>query len=311
MSTLANFPVKCQLDDLQEIDRFYTCVPTSLAACLQYLTGQSFDGAAIKDEVYAVGYQGPTDPARYVVYCQQHGVRMYAVNGSNEQLITIIQQYLALGHPLLLSEQDPYVSASLGFTHVVASYGYDAESITVMDPFIGKSITKSNVQWEQDLRYNQVWVLEKIEENVMLSIQQASGFFTEVQPDQVWHCKQTSYNVSHGILQYYRTCTNNNLNGLSILGLPLSDEQPIPNYSGCTIQRYERSCVIYDPQYKIDRVPGISGPCYPAHIDKEPGRDPAVAQLTSENSQLLAKIAQLEQQLAQAKIPPIISTDKQ
>lgn len=310
MSELQNFPIKNQLAS-SDINKFFDCVPTSIASCLQYLTGKPFDGATIKDAVYTPGYQGPTDPARYVAYCQQHGVRMYSVNGSNAQLISIIQQQLALGHPLLLTENDPYVSASLGFTHVVAAFRCDFESIQAMDPYVGQAVNKSNVQWEQDLRYNQVWVLERVEEKVMLSIQQASEFFTETQKDEVWHCKQTDFNVSHGILQYYRACTNNDLNGLSIFGLPLSNEIAIPGYTGCTIQRFERANIIFDADHHIDKVPGIEGPCYPSHIDKGPGRDPAIAQLLSENSQLVSKVADLEQQITLLKMTPTVSTEKQ
>lgn len=307
MNELVNFPMKNQLAD-NDINKLFDCVPTSIAACLQYLTGQSFDGATIKDQVYGASYQGPTDPSQYVTYCLQHNVVMYVMNGNNTQLIGIIQQQLALNHPVLLQELDPYVSASLGFTHAVAAFKCDSESITAMDPFIGKSVTKSNAQWEQDLRYNQVWILEKIE---VLSVDQASEFFTEIQDDQIWQCKQTGHRISHGNLAYYRACTKTGLNGISILGLPLTDEQSIPGYTGCTIQRFERSCVIYDPEHKIDRVPGVSGPCYLAHIDKGPGRDPAIAQLLSENSQLLDRISKLEQELKEAQIPPTISTEKQ
>ena len=307
-NSFEGFPMKSQLGDIWEVDRYFTCVPTSLAACLQYLTGKSFDGADIKDTIYGTDYQGPTDPAKYVPYCQQHGVSMYAVNGSNTQLISVIQQQIALNHPVLLSETDPYADASLGFTHMVAAFKCDFKSITVMDPFLGRPVAKSNAQWEQDLRYNQVWVLEKIE---VLSIQQASQFFDEVQPDEVWKCKQTGFTISHGILAYYRSCTNKGLNGISMFGLPTSPEIAIPGYTGCVIQRFERSCLIYDPHNAIDRVPGIDGPCYPAHIDKGPGRDPAIAQLLDENSKLMEQVTQLQKEVVMLKVPPTISTDKQ
>lgn len=161
MPILQNFPMLSQLGNIHEVNRLFDCVPTSIASCLQYLTGKSFDGAAIKDQVYGAGYQGPTDPARYVAYCQQHGVSMYAINGNNAQLIGIIQRQLELKHPLLLTEVDPYADASLGYTHVIAAFKCDSLSITVMDPFLGKPLAKSNAQWEQDLRSDQVWVLEK------------------------------------------------------------------------------------------------------------------------------------------------------
>lgn len=307
MSELTNFPMKNQQGDIWEINNLFDCVPTSIAACLQYLTGQSFDGAAIKDQVYGASYQGPTDPSQYVAYCLQHNVVMYVLNDNNAQLIGIIQQQLALNHPVLLTEIDPYADASLGFTHMVAAFKCDSGTITVMDPFIGRPLVKSNAQWEQDLRSNQVWVLEKIE---VLSINQASQFFEEIHPDQ-WRCKQTGFTISHGILAYYKTCTNTGLNGISQYGLPLGNEESIPNATGCVLQRFERAVLLYDPEHKLDRVPGIVGACYPAHIDKGPGRDPAIAKLLEENSQALDRIAKLEQELKEAQIPPTISTEKQ
>lgn len=307
MPELTSFPMKSQLADT-DINRLFDCVPTSIASCLQYLTSKSFDGAAVKDQVYGVGYQGPTDPSQYVAYCLQHNVVMYVINGTNAQLINVIQQQITLGHPLLLTEADTYVDPSLGFTHVTAAFKCDSASITVMDPFIGRPLAKSNEKWQQDLRSNQVWVLERIE---VLSIQQAQEFFTEVQPDQVWKCKQTGFTVSHGILAYYRACTNKDLNGLSQYGLPISTEESVPNTTGCTLQRFERGVLFWDSGHVLDRVPGISGACYPAHIDKGPGRDPAVAKLLDDNSQLLDRVAKLEQELKEAKIPPTIAPTQQ
>ncbi|MBE3557969.1 MAG: N-acetylmuramoyl-L-alanine amidase [Ktedonobacteraceae bacterium] len=116
----------------------------------------------------------------------------------------------------------------------------------------------------------------------VLTINQASQYFTEVVKDQRWHCKQTGFDIAYAILEYYRTCTRVALNGLSQYGLPLSKELSIPGTHGAVIQRFERGCIIYDPRSEVDRVPGLSGPCYPAHIDKGPGADPRIAQLEAQ-----------------------------
>lgn len=119
-------------------------------------------------------------------------------------------------------------------------------------------------------------------EVTVLQISQCSQFFTETVPNQRWHCKQASsldgknYDVSYAILQFYRTFGNVGLNGLSIFGLPTSGEIGIPNTHGAVVQHFERGAIVYDPRGEVDKVPGLPGPCYPAHIDIPPGIDPRV-----------------------------------
>jgi N-acetyl-anhydromuramyl-L-alanine amidase AmpD len=119
-------------------------------------------------------------------------------------------------------------------------------------------------------------------EVTVLQIAQCSQFFAEVVPNQRWHCKKASsldgknHDISFGILQFYRTFGNVGLNGLSIFGLPTSDEIGIPNTHGAVVQHFERGAIVYDPRGEVDKVPGLSGPCYPAHIDIPPGIDPRV-----------------------------------
>jgi N-acetyl-anhydromuramyl-L-alanine amidase AmpD len=105
-------------------------------------------------------------------------------------------------------------------------------------------------------------------DTTVLDISQASQYFTEVTKDQRWHCKQTGFDVAYGILTYYRTCIGVALNGLSQYGLPISGELPIPGVQGASFQRFERGVIVFDAAHKADSVPGISGPCYPGHIDK-------------------------------------------
>lgn len=104
----------------------------------------------------------------------------------------------------------------------------------------------------------------------MLSLQQAAEFFKEVKKDQ-WYCFKTDNTVEFGILNYYRTCTQIGLNGLSQYGLPLDAETKIPNTNYAVVQHFERGSIIYDPNREVDSVPGLTGDCYPGHIDKGPG----------------------------------------
>lgn len=132
----------------------------------------------------------------------------------------------------------------------------------------------------------------------MLPIDKVSEFFEEVVPDQRWHCKQTNIDIAYGILNYYRTCTQVGLNGLSQYGLPLSGEEGVPNTKQAVIQRFERGVIMYDPAHELDRVPGLSGACYPAHIDKGLGQDPRLVQLQDQITQLQEQVAEIQKQEA-------------
>lgn len=267
VTTLEGFPMKSQLADTSEVDRYYICVATSIAAALEWLTKTPFDGATIKDVIYGVAYQGTTAPQAYIDYCAKQGVRLSPINGDNIILVQSAKQQLVQSKPVLLTEVDPYLPTSSGATHMVVAYACDASSITVMDPFIGKQVTKTDQQWQSDLRFNQIWTMERIED-VVLTIDQASNYFTETAKDTRWHCTKTNQDIAYGILTYYRTCTNAGLNGLSMFGLPLNGEQPVPGYKSVVMQRFERGGIAYDPAHEMDSVPGITGPCYPVHLDK-------------------------------------------
>jgi N-acetyl-anhydromuramyl-L-alanine amidase AmpD len=295
MTTLEGFPMVSQLDG--DINAQYDCVSASIAAALEYLTKQSYTSAQVKDAVYGTNYQGNTDPVKYVDYCIRHGVWLSSINGTdNTALIRATKQQLAQNKPVLLTEVDPYLPADSGETHVVVAYACNANSITVMDPFIAAPVTKTDQQWQNDLRSHQIWTMEQ--EITVLTIDQASQFFVEVAANQRWHCKQTNIDIAYGILNYYRTCTQVGLNGLSQYGLPLSSEEGVPNTKQAILQRFERGVIMLDPAHEVDSVPGLSGPCYPAHIDKGPGQDLRLSQLQSQIVQLQEQIAELQKQEA-------------
>lgn len=128
--------------------------------------------------------------------------------------------------------------------------------------------------------FDDLWkYLQQGDANV-LDISQASQYFIETVKDQRWHCKSTGFDVAGAILNYYRTCTQVGLNGLSQYGLPVGPELALTTVKGAVFQRFERGIVVYDPQHADDSVPGIAGPCYPGHLDRyalpTPGRVSAV-----------------------------------
>lgn len=310
MATLENFPMISQLDS--DTNAPYDCVAASIAAGMEYLTKQSYTSAQVKDAVYGASYQGNTNPVQYITYCAQHGIQLTAINGTdNAALIAATKQQLAEKHPVLLTEVDPYMPANSGETHVVVAYECDADSITVMDPFIDAPVTKTNQQWMNDLRSNQIWSMEK--EALVLTIDQASQYFTETTPGQRWHCKQTNQDIAFGILTYYRTCSGTGLNGLSLFGLPTSAEQNVPGYKNVVVQHFERAVLAYDPQKEMDSVPGITGPCYPAHLDKfavqSPPNQPEPPVVTV-NTQAAISTIQAVTTALQSAIPALQSAAK-
>lgn len=125
-----------------------------------------------------------------------------------------------------------------------------------------------------------------------LQISQCSDYFDEVTKDQRWRCKKNQCDIALGILAFYRTYGQSGLNGLSWLGLPLTNELSVPAFPGVAYQRFERGCVIFDPQRHVDNPPGVTGPIYTLHIDNGVGVDPRVPQQQ-------AIIADLKTQLAQ------------
>lgn len=142
--------------------------------------------------------------------------------------------------------------------------------------------------------WDELWAYLKGANAEVLAISQASDFFVEVTPNERWHCKQTNIDIALGILAYYRTCTQVGLNGLSQYGLPVSGEEGVPNTKQAVLQRFERGVILFDPAHEIDSVPGLSGPCYPAHIDKGPGQDPRITQLQTTPSSVASAVNTLQ-----------------
>jgi hypothetical protein len=98
----------------------------------------------------------------------------------------------------------------------------------------------------------------------VLEIQQTFGFFSD-QGNNVWKCTKNGFLVQHGILSFYRHFGGDALNGLTYLGLPLSNEALVPAHSGVFKQRFERGIVCFDPKHEVDFPPG-AGQVFLMHI---------------------------------------------
>lgn len=291
MSELTNFPMLSQRDSNPNAD--YDCVPASIAACLEFLTDKKFTASQVKDAAYPHAYIGGTAAIKYVDFCAQQGVKLVAMDGNGAQLVVDLHTQLAAGHPCLITEPDPYAP---GWTHVCAAYKDDSGSITVMDPWIAQPVTKSNSEWAEQLQFNEIWYLER--EETMLNITDPSvGNYFEEQDANHWKCKQTGAMIQYGNLALYRRLRSGqspDLGGLTILGLPKSNEKAI-DADGNTEQAFERGLVRYDPKHKYDNPPG-AGSSYMAHIDV-----PAPAQSVPNTADALAQIQNAEAALSKAE----------
>jgi hypothetical protein len=264
MAELANFPMISQRDG--DVNASLDCVPASIAACMQWLTGQHYTASEIKDAVYGTGYTGGTAASAYVDYCAARGVILSPVNGDGIALVAALHNALAEQHPALITEPDPYAS---GWTHVCAAYQDDASSITVMDPWIDQPVTKSDAAWAAQLQFNQIWTLEK----AMLTIHEATQFFTDL-GNNVWKCANGNH-LGHGMLGYYCRTGPAPLFGLTLLGLPLTEEIAVAGQKGVVLQVFERGVLTYDPAHVLDHPPG-AGDVYTTRLDS----GPALAQLS-------------------------------
>lgn len=112
-----------------------------------------------------------------------------------------------------------------------------------------------------------------------------------------WTCKETTFSIHGEILGFYCKFGGDNLCGLTYLGLPLSNEKPVPNNHGVVYQEFERGVLAFDPNHVIDSPPG-SGRVYTMHIDKGLGMDPRVGQLATQNAALTNQLTTLQGEVA-------------
>jgi N-acetyl-anhydromuramyl-L-alanine amidase AmpD len=93
--------------------------------------------------------------------------------------------------------------------------------------------------------------------------------FWAASADGYWRCTATNHNFRVGgdILSFYKRFGNSGLNGLTWLGLPLTDEF-VPK-TGTSAQFFEHGVVVRDPNRVIDKPVGLPSDqhCFFAHLD--------------------------------------------
>jgi len=255
---LPDFPLKGQLLDTTEVNRFWDCVPTSIAAALQFLTGQDFDGGQIKDLIYGPAYIGGTAARDYVDYCARFRVKLFAVNGGGQALVNEACGQIAKGNPVLFTEPDPYDNPQL-YSHVIVACGFDAQNVCCMDPYIQQIVSKSRQEWAAILEFGQVWPLARISLENSGMFTPASGefarYYKEVDAHH-WTCIKNGFVVQLGMKAFYQGLT---LDGdtLPLPGLPTGNERQVSiNGKTITAQPYERMDLAYDPAHSVDSQPG-------------------------------------------------------
>jgi len=307
---LENFPMINQnttitSDGIPNSDAPYECVATSLLAGVMWLDGVAQLGGEytpdyFKDAAYGEAYQGGTAAIKYIDVCHHFGVMLTLFTGNPGALVDRLHQEIAQGHPCIVTVPDVYVPSSYNWSHVLACYGEAADTLTMLDPYIAKPITRSNTDWQHLLLDNQIWILSKGDEDVIidLSMPVIAAHFEAVPGNaSAWRCKATGKVIKDGMLDWYRSNGAKPYCGFSILGLPKSDE--IPLQGKATQQFFERGVLAYDPENLYGKPEG-SGDVYPLCLyDDGPGTDPAIAQLqaqiaafsTPPDTALQAKIA--------------------
>lgn len=312
MSKLPNFvPVSQNTtmteDGLPNKNAPFECVSAALLmAVMQQLgiaaIGGKFTPDYFNDQAYSENYEGGTSAMQYIPLLASLGCKLFPINGTPGQLVDAIHAHLAQGVPVVITETDPYVPASYGWTHCCTAYADTTSTITVLDPYptpSGVAVTHDDSEWIQLLKDNQIWIVQKVEEDMPITIDlnkpEVARYFelANTQGTQ-WRCRLTGKIIQFGILDAYKGYGNSALCGLTYLGLPQSNEVPLPGIPGAVKQYFERGTLIYDVAHANDSPPG-AGAVYAAHLYTGPAQDPRVAQIAPLQSQ----VAQLQTQLAQ------------
>lgn len=287
------------------------CVAAAVDAMCRYLLGQPensvFNPDHFKDEAVGQGYRGGTSAAAYVAFCKGLGVRLWNFRGMPALLMSEAHQQLAQGHPVMFTEPDPYVSASLGWMHVCVFYADGPGYLVAMDPYIARPIRRTDQEWTSLLLENEIWIAETEQMKIELNTPGVGNYFAGL--GSTWQCKQTGKVIHDAILAFYQGYGNTALCGLTFLGLPLSNEVELPEGDGASKQYFERGCLVYDPQKRFDSPPG-AGPVYLAHSYGRDalGVDPNLVQAQQMIAQLQAQVAAGDQTYAKAvgQIKPLV-----
>src|SRR5712691_5920449 len=230
--TRLNFPTINQRittlsDGTRDPNADWDCVPECDAGILEFYLSKPFQGGVLKELVYGRNYRGGTDEHAYVALMAHYGVKVYPVDDTPENLVVLAHRHIMAGHPVIITEPDPYMPARSGYTHVVVLFEEMPGGVTLMDPYAAHEIPLTDAQVATHLAIHEVWIAEKIGGNEIVSISlNTAGVSHWFKPGvgNAWICLQTGFVVHDGMLNFYRTM-GGSLAGLTEAGLPTSNER--------------------------------------------------------------------------------------
>lgn len=136
----------------------YDCVPTCIAAMMQYITGTHFSPDALKDAAYGEAWTNAgTAAVAFVPYASAHGVHLYAINEADP--IALAHKLIQSGRPALFTRDDPY-SSNPGDSHVSVWYSEAPGYLIALDPWNAQSLTMTDQQWRSHLWNNEIWTVD-------------------------------------------------------------------------------------------------------------------------------------------------------
>jgi N-acetyl-anhydromuramyl-L-alanine amidase AmpD len=177
-----------------------------------------------------------------------------------------------------------------------------------LDP-VNRSNCPGTMNWNALWSYLKAPTTPPQEENVttVIDLVTTAGVSTyfEAASNGAWRCIKNGILVSGNILSYYKRVSQEGLNGLTHLGLPLT-EMFVLKTGKAWAQLFEHGLVIDDIGRLIDRPVGIPAtqPCYLAHLDKGEGQtlvaQPLTTPLNNQIKLIDAQLAHTQTKLADA-----------
>jgi hypothetical protein len=278
LAELRNFPLVNQrtsitFDNKPSENEDYNCVVANLVACIfffhpEYIGKLSPDAA--KDAVLGELYTGGMNIRNFIPWAKAHGVDIQAFTASHAAQVAEGHRQIQAGNPIIITGFDPY-SSDPNNTHVYTWFKEEDGGLVALDPFgprdgillSGKSLNQSDAEWAGYLKAPECWIVTQ-GSSIDLTNPTVARYFSDLGND-VWKCSKNGFVVGHGILNFYRHFGGDGLNGLTYLGLPLSNEIPIAGHAGVVKQQFERAIVSWDPNHQVDSPPG-AGQAYLMHL---------------------------------------------
>lgn len=294
MPILKGFPLVSQLSNVTSDgnppeDAQFSCVAASIGAAILYYQGKTqwdtdINPDRMKDAAMGQGYTGGTAATAYVDFCKSLGYKLYPFDGNPGQLVSEIHRQLGLGHPVVVTVPDVYVPSSYGWSHVLCAYGDGNGTITCLDPYIAKPLTKSDQEWNNLLLFNQIWIVEKEDEVITIDIHNpaVATRFDEINPHQ-WKSKKTGKIIQYAMLSNYKQEGNSGNCGLDELGDVLSNEVPLQGYPPRSVKQYY--------EFGVRGWNSATGKVFPLALYGGPGEDPRIAEQQAQIDQLKQQIA--------------------